>query len=87
MSNVNRGRLSVTLGQCAYRVPGLQTIGTVTRKGQTLGLAVDPLGEYFAIGDGKPQLLPKIKVQSAIAALKTGMGAMSQEERMKKGQI
>ena len=84
MANLNRGRLSVTLGNSTERAHGLETLGTVTRKGKTHALGVDQWGAYFAFGQSvKPELLPAAKVQAALAAAHTGIANPSQAERMR----
>jgi hypothetical protein len=79
-NNLNRGRLSVSLGDGwrnhARMIPaGITPIGLVTRKGLTHSLGIDASGDYWAFGTGKPEKLVRLKVQSAIAAIKTGMHA------------
>jgi len=75
MANLNRGRVSVRLFNAAQTLPGYHILGEVTRKGEMCTLGVDQSGEYWALALGqRPELLPRIKVQSAIAAIKTGMG-------------
>ena len=78
-TNLNKGPLSVTLGdgwKTHVRIvpDGLRPLGLVTRKGLTQSLGVDQSGEYWAFGTGRPEPLPRQKVQGALAQLATGMG-------------
>jgi hypothetical protein len=88
MADINRGRVTVVLGDGwkhhARFVPsGFEPLGLVTRKNLTQSLARGPDGEYYAFGTGTPEQLRKQKVEGAIAAIKTGMRPLSQAERMK----
>lgn len=76
INNIRRCRISVELCAVDRRdVPaGMLALGTVTRKTLTQILAMDERGAYWAISAGvRPEPLPAVKVQSAIAAVKTGM--------------
>ena len=86
-TNYNKGRVSAQLGdgwkQHARIVPlGITPIGLVTRKELTQSLGVDANGDYWAFGTGSPELLPRFKVQSAIAAHESGVVPLSQADRM-----
>lgn len=77
-TNYNKGPIGITLGdgwrQHARMVPvGITPIGLVTRKDLTQSLGVDASGDYWAFGTGRPELLPRAKMERIIAKLKTGM--------------
>jgi hypothetical protein len=87
-NNLNRSRFSLQLGDGwkthARVIPvGFEPIGLITRKGLTQSIALASDGEYYAFGTGKPELMPKHKVQMCIAEIKTGIKRPNQAERMK----
>lgn len=82
---MNRGRISVDIGAewraHAPAIPaGLTPMGTVSRGGFVAVLCRDAHGQYWAVGAGKPDLLPTIKVQSAIGAQATGIDGPSSRQ-------
>lgn len=83
MMQIKRGRLSVTLGDCAQRFAGLETLGTVTHQETRYALATDNAGSYFSIdAAGIRASLNPVKVQGAIAETVTGVKQLSQADRM-----
>lgn len=54
----------------ARMVPqGLTPLGTLTRDGRAMAFGRDVAGEYWVFGTGRPEPLPKIRIQKGIAAL------------------
>ena len=44
-------------------------VGTLTRNGRAHAFGRDAMGEYWIFGDGRPEPLPRIRIQKGIAAL------------------
>lgn len=49
--------------------PGITPMGTLTRNGRAHAFGRDPLGEYWIFGDGRPERLPKIRIEKGLGAL------------------
>ena len=52
---------------------GIIPLGIVQRKHLVQAFGRDELGQYWAFGTGKPELLPHAKVQRAIGAIELGL--------------
>jgi hypothetical protein len=47
----------------------LVPVGTLTRNGRTHAFGRDPAGDYWIFGDGRPEILPRIRVEKGLGAL------------------
>ena len=44
-------------------------VGTLTRNGRAHAFGRDALGEYWLFGDGRPEPLPRIRIEKGLGAL------------------
>ena len=44
-------------------------VGTLTRNGRAHAFGRDALGEYWIFGDGRPEPLPRIRIEKGLGAL------------------
>ena len=44
-------------------------VGTLTRNGRAHAFGRDALGEYWIFGDGRPEPLPKTRIEKGLGAL------------------
>ena len=51
-------------------------VGTLTRNGRAHAFGRDALGEYWIFGDGRPEPLPRIRIEK-------GLGALAMQETTK----
>jgi len=64
--------------ELARMVPqGLTPVGTLTRNGRAHAFGRDVQGEYWIFGDGRPEPLPKIRIEKGLGALAMREGAKS----------
>lgn len=55
-------------------------VGTLTRNGRAHAFGRDALGEYWIFGDGRPEPLPRIRIEK-------GLGALAMRESPKSGSV
>jgi hypothetical protein len=54
----------------ARMVPqGITPLGTLTRNGRTHAFGRDSAGDYWIFGDGRPEILPRIRIEKGLGAL------------------
>jgi hypothetical protein len=54
----------------ARMVPvGITPIGTLSRDGRIHAFGRDTLGEYWIFGDGRPEQVPRIRIEKGLGAL------------------
>lgn len=59
-----------TWQQYARMVPDhLTPVGTLTRNGRIHAFGRDSTGEYWIFGDGRPERVPKIRIEKGLGAL------------------
>ena len=44
-------------------------VGTLTRNGRAHAFGRDALGEYWIFGDGRPERVPRIRIEKGLGAL------------------
>lgn len=49
--------------------PHIIPVGTLTRNGRSHALGRDALGEYWIFGDGRPERVPRIRIEKGLGAL------------------
>ena len=47
----------------------LTPVGTLTRNGRAHAFGRDALGEYWIFGDGRPERVPRIRIEKGLGAL------------------
>ena len=70
MARINVASKGEAWRALARMVPAhIEPVGTLTRNGTPHAFGRDALGEYWIFGDGRPEPLPRIRIEKGLGAL------------------